>query len=144
MDPVYLEKQLHVGSSKDGQASEKDKRLANVSVDDGQPKLPMTILYGSNSGTCEALAQSLARVGGSRGFKVQVDPLDNAVDKVPTGQPVVMISSSYEGQPPDNATHFVAYLEGLKGQKQLEGVKYAVYGVGNRKYHSLSITHIIY
>jgi cytochrome P450/NADPH-cytochrome P450 reductase len=61
-----------------------------------------------------------------------VEPLDSAVDKVPKDQPVVLISSSYEGQPPDNAAHFVQWLESL-GDKKLEGVKYAVFGCGNRK-----------
>jgi cytochrome P450/NADPH-cytochrome P450 reductase len=131
IDPVYLEKNLHFDASA-GKSSEKDKKLAQTVVS-GKSKKPMTILYGSNSGTCEALAQSLARVAAGRGYLAKVDPLDSAVNKIPENQPVVMISSSYEGQPPDNAAHFVAWLENMKGSKQLEGVKYAVYGCGNRK-----------
>ena len=99
----------------------------------------MTILYGSNSGTCEGLAQNLARVAGARGFSVRVDALDSAVDKIPAGQPVVLISSSYEGQPPDNAAHFVNWLDDIKGGKKFDGVKYAVYGCGNRTNPSLSV-----
>ena len=93
----------------------------------------MTVLYGSNSGTCEALAQSLARVVSGKGFRAQVEPLDLAVEKVPKGQPVILTSSSYEGQPPDNAAHFFQWLQHLEGESQLEGVKYATYGCGNRK-----------
>jgi cytochrome P450 / NADPH-cytochrome P450 reductase len=132
IDPVHLEKMLHVNTSNQGKVSSKDKSLAQSVVVDGKDKMPMTILYGSNSGTCEALAQSLARVAGARSFRARVDTLDSAVDKVPKGEPVVMISSSYEGQPPDNAAHFVNWLSNLEGQKKLEGVKYAVYGCGNR------------
>jgi cytochrome P450/NADPH-cytochrome P450 reductase len=96
-------------------------------------KKPMTILYGSNAGTCEALAQSLARTASSRGYTAQVNPLDSAVDQLPKDQPVILISSSYEGQPPDNAAHFVEWLQSLEHSSKLNGVKYAVFGCGNRE-----------
>jgi cytochrome P450/NADPH-cytochrome P450 reductase len=134
IDPVYLEKMLHVDTSREANLTEKDKRLAQLLESSGKAKKPLMILYGSNAGTCEALAQILARVAGARGFEPIVDPLDSAVDKVPKDQPVVMISSSYEGQPPDNAAHFVNWLSGLKGEKELQGVKYAVFGCGNRMF----------
>ena len=92
----------------------------------------MTVLYGSNAGTCEALAQSLARMAPGRGYHAHVEPLDSAVDKVPKDQPVILISSSYEGQPPDNAAHFFEWVQNLEGPA-LKGVNYAVFGCGNRK-----------
>lgn len=131
VDPVYLEKLLYSGANKEGKVTEKDNTESSLST--SKTKKPMTVLYGSNSGTCEALAQSLARVASGRGFLAQVEPLDSAVGKVPKGQPVVLISSSYEGQPPDNAAHFFEWLQNLQGENQLEGVKYASYGCGNRK-----------
>jgi cytochrome P450/NADPH-cytochrome P450 reductase len=105
VDPVHLKKMLHMDSSVTVQNPEKnDKAHASASA---EPKKPMRILYGSNAGTCEALAQNLARAASSRGYRAQVDPLDSAVGNVSRGQPVVLICSSYEGQPPDNAVHFV-------------------------------------
>ncbi len=138
VDPVYLEKNLHVGASSQGKQSDMDKRVARASVSEAKAKSPMTILYGSNAGTCEALAQSLARVAANRGFAVNVDPLDSAVDKVPKGQPVILITASYEGQPPDNAAHFVNWLNDLDVKNKLEGVNYAVFGCGNR----MSLSHL--
>jgi cytochrome P450/NADPH-cytochrome P450 reductase len=132
VDPVHLEKLLHVDTSKEGKATEKDKKIKST-LSPGKTKKPMTVLYGSNSGTCEALAQSLARVASGRGFHAQVEPLDSAVGKVPKGEPVILISSSYEGQPPDNAAHFFEWVQNLEGDKYLEGVKYATYGCGNRR-----------
>jgi cytochrome P450 / NADPH-cytochrome P450 reductase len=132
IDLVNLEKLLHMDTSKEREQADKDKKIAQSSVSTSEAKAPMTILYGSNSGTCEGLAQNLARVAGARGFSVRVDTLDAAVDKIPAGQPVILISSSYEGQPPDNAAHFVNWLDDLKGGKKFDGVKYAVYGCGNR------------
>lgn len=90
----------------------------------------MQILYGSNAGTCESLAQSLASTAAGHGYAPKVVPLDAAISKVQKDQPIVIISPSYEGEPPDNAVHFVEWLKSLQGNK-LEGVKYAVFGCGN-------------
>ncbi|EXJ86976.1 bifunctional P-450:NADPH-P450 reductase [Capronia epimyces CBS 606.96] len=91
----------------------------------------LSIFYGSNAGTCEAMANSLASSAGAHGFQAQVDVLDKATNAVPLSGPVVIITSSYEGEPPDNAAHFVSWLKSLQGAK-LDGVKYAVFGCGNR------------
>jgi cytochrome P450/NADPH-cytochrome P450 reductase len=131
IDPVYVEKILHTGPTND-KTSERRRSIETTSS--SKSKKPMTILYGSNAGTCESLAQTLARTASSRGYHAQVDPLDAAVDKIPKDQPVVFISSSYEGQPPDNAAHFVEWLQNLDGSSKLKGVKYAVYGCGNREH----------
>lgn len=131
IDPVYLERSLYVSMPKEEYHGKIQK--VRGAATNGIVKKLMTILYGSNAGTCEALAQSLARVASGRGYKVEVDPLDSAVDKLPNNQPIIMIMASYEGQPPDNAAHFVEWLENLGGGKRLEGVRYAVFGCGNRK-----------
>ncbi|KAK6222971.1 bifunctional P-450:NADPH-P450 reductase [Colletotrichum tabaci] len=92
---------------------------------------PIGIYYGSNSGTCEALAQRLAADAKTHGFNATVvEPLDTARENLPKNQPVVIITASYEGQPPDNAAHFVAWLESLKAQ-ELGSVPYAVFGCGH-------------
>ncbi|KAH8911283.1 putative bifunctional P-450:NADPH-P450 reductase [Coniochaeta sp. PMI_546] len=92
---------------------------------------PLSIYYGSNTGTCESLAQRLASDAGAHGWQATVvDALDAAHQNLPADQPVVIITASYEGQPPDNAAIFVNWLENLKG-KELEKVSYAVYGCGH-------------
>jgi len=58
---------------------------------------PMTILYGSNTGTCQALAQGLASDAASHGYTAAVLELDAAIERVPTNQPVVIITASFEG-----------------------------------------------
>ncbi|KAK8030062.1 cytochrome P450 oxidoreductase OrdA-like [Apiospora rasikravindrae] len=97
---------------------------------DSDEPIGMTILYGSNTGTCQALAQKLASQASQHGIKASVNDLDSSIDKLPTDSPVVVISASYEGLPPDNAARFVAWLEHL-GTGALAGVKYAVFGCGN-------------
>jgi cytochrome P450/NADPH-cytochrome P450 reductase len=50
---------------------------------------------------------------------------------------VVIVTASYEGQPPDNARHFVEWLEGLdKAAQPLKNVSYAVFGCGNKEWTS--------
>ncbi|KAF2264005.1 cytochrome P450 [Lojkania enalia] len=93
---------------------------------------PMVILYGSNTGTCEALANRLASDAENHGFHAElVDTLDSVREKLPKDKPVAIVTASYEGAPADNAAHFVNWIEGLK-DSGLEGVSYAVFGCGHR------------
>jgi cytochrome P450/NADPH-cytochrome P450 reductase len=93
---------------------------------------PLSIYYGSNSGTCEALAQRLAADAPLHGYSAAaVSPLDAAAkEKLPQDHPVAIITASYEGLPPDNATEFYAWTQTLKGN-ELEKVSYAVFGCGH-------------
>lgn len=92
-------------------------------------KANVAIFYGSNSGTCEFMAQRLASDATSHGFSATVDSLDTARESLPTDRPVVIVTSSYEGEPPHNAALFVDWMSNLKG-KELENVAFAVYGCG--------------
>ncbi|KAL3496434.1 cytochrome P450 [Aspergillus germanicus] len=98
-------------------------------IDESLGVQPATILYGSNSGTCEALAHRLAvAINGKGTFLCLVQPMDAFEDRwLPKAQPVIIITGSYDGRPPDNARQFVTWLEALEG-KELEGVSYAVFG----------------
>ncbi|KAL1963471.1 hypothetical protein VTN77DRAFT_8372 [Rasamsonia byssochlamydoides] len=96
---------------------------------------PLHIFFGSNTGTCEALARRLADDAAAYGYAAEIDALDSAMQNIPKSEPVVFITSSYEGQPPDNAAHFFEWLSGLKG-KELEGVNYAVFGCGHHDWHA--------
>lgn len=93
---------------------------------------PMAIYYGSNTGTCEALANRLASDAANHGFRADVvDTLDAARESVPTDKPVVIVTASYEGAPADNAAHFINWVGTLK-EKEMENVSYAVFGCGHR------------
>ncbi|KAF5963325.1 cytochrome P450 monooxygenase [Fusarium bulbicola] len=90
----------------------------------------MAVFYGSNAGTCEFMAQRMASDAAARGFKATVDSLDAAREALPTDGPVIIITASYEGQPPHNAAHFVDWIENLK-DTPFKDVSYAVYGCGH-------------
>ena len=131
IDPIHLERNMWNGGDVNKKAP-KDKTLEEIKTENG-PRKPMTILYGSNTGTCESLAQTLANSASGRGYKTEVKPLDSASDKVPKDQPVVIVTASYEGQPTDNAAYFMEWLQSMKGD-QLQGTQYAVFGCGHREY----------
>ncbi|KAK0617804.1 cytochrome P450 [Bombardia bombarda] len=97
---------------------------------------PINIYYGSNTGTCETIAQRLAGDAASHGFQATVvDSLDAANQNLPKDRPVVFITASYEGQPPDNAALFTGWVESLKAD-ELNDVSYAVFGCGHRDWTS--------
>lgn len=110
-----------------------DKPTAGLSSS-GDPKgkgKPMSIFYGSNSGTCEALASRLATDASNHGFQATVvDSLDAAHQNLPTDQPVIVVTASYEGEAPDNAALFCSWIQGLKGE-EMKNVSYAVFGCGH-------------
>ncbi|KAI0860400.1 cytochrome P450 [Xylaria cubensis] len=94
----------------------------------------ISILYGSNMGTCKALAESLAASANQRGFRCITRPLDDVVDLEDTDDIIVIITASYEGQPPDNARNFISRLANCEGEP-LKGIKFALFGCGNRDWH---------
>ncbi|WHZ13080.1 MAG: putative bifunctional P-450/NADPH-P450 reductase CypD [Burkholderiaceae bacterium] len=97
------------------------------------PTTPLLVLYGSNTGSAEAFAQRIASESQAQGYAAQAAPLDEHVGRLPTDGAVVIVTASYEGQPPDNARQFAAWLDEQK-PGALSGVRYAVFGCGNRQW----------
>ncbi|MFC7622751.1 bifunctional cytochrome P450/NADPH--P450 reductase [Microlunatus sp. GCM10028923] len=92
--------------------------------------IPIRVLYGSNAGTSEAFAQRIGNDADLRGYRATVEPLDSAAGHLPTEGLVIIVCSSYEGQPPDNARAFVDWVKGLP-DGALDGVRTVVFGCGN-------------
>jgi len=107
-----------------------DKQVNGEETNGSSEPKPLKIYYGSNTGTCEAFAKRLAGDAPRHGFKATVGSLDSAQNKLDDSAPVVIVTSSYEGHPPDNAAHFYEWLESSK-EGQFKGVKYAVFGCGH-------------
>jgi cytochrome P450/NADPH-cytochrome P450 reductase len=94
---------------------------------------PLLVLYGSNTGSAEAFAERIASDAESQGYAAVAAPLDEHAGALPTDGAVVILTASYEGQPPDNARQFTAWLDALSADA-LKGVRYAVFGCGNRQW----------
>lgn len=90
---------------------------------------PLLVLFGSNSGGSEGLARTIAADGARRGWSTTVAALDEYTAALPTRGPVVIVTASYNGTPPDNAARFVEWLS--TQQPDLAGVDYLVLGCGS-------------
>ena len=98
---------------------------------------PLLVLYGSNLGTAEEVARRVAESSEAGGFAVTVAPLDEYTGRLPTEGAVVIASASYNGTPPDNAARFCEWLRAADpGTASLAGVRYTVFGCGNRDWAS--------
>lgn len=98
----------------------------------GGDKKPLTILFGSNSGTCEALAYRLASDAILHGFYARkIAPMNAACNDLPKSEPIIILAASYDGLPSDNAEEFFDWLNTAE-KDSLKGVSYAVFGCGHR------------
>src|SRR5579884_3172861 len=99
------------------------------------PALTLTVVYGSQSGTAEALARSFAREAKQRGFKVDVAGMD---ELDPAGLPsierlLVLCSTHGDGDPPDNAVDFYRALHAADAPR-LDGTAFSVLALGDANY----------
>jgi cytochrome P450/NADPH-cytochrome P450 reductase len=95
----------------------------------------LSVLFGSNLGTAESIATRLAQEGTERGFDVTVGPLDEHVDDLPADGALLVVCSSYNGIPPDNATMFTRWITNAPADVA-RGVSYTVFGCGNTEWAS--------
>ena len=93
---------------------------------------PLLVLFGSNLGTAEGIANRLGREGVERGYQVTVAALDDHGTELPTAGAVLIVCASYNGEPPENATAFAARVGGQKlAADAFAGVSYTVFGCGD-------------
>ncbi|WP_068775891.1 bifunctional cytochrome P450/NADPH--P450 reductase [Paenibacillus sp. FJAT-26967] len=109
------------------------KASAAASIIGGAEHLPLLVLYGSNLGTAEGIARELADIARMHGVSSEVAPLNKRLGNLPTEGAVLIVTASYNGKPPSNARDFVEWLERVE-QDELRGVKYAVFGCGDRNW----------
>lgn len=93
--------------------------------------IPLLVLYGSNAGSSEEFARRIAADANGQGYVPAIAPLDSVAGHLPREGAVIIVTASYEGQPPDNARRFFEWTEKLTAES-LTGVKYAVFGCGNK------------
>lgn len=98
----------------------------------------LEVFFGSNSGACEEMATQVAALGRSMGMAVDVHPLDQLASgmTLPTSAEgaVVVVTSVYNGKPPDNARLFDFWLASPAAGAHLKGTSFCVFGVGNRQW----------
>lgn len=96
---------------------------------------PVTILFGSQTGTAETLSKKAAKQLKSANCEPKVlDMGDVTPEDIKAVENLLLITSTYgEGEPPDNAQSFHAALM-AEGAPALAGLKYSVMGLGDSSY----------
>lgn len=98
---------------------------------------PMLILFGSQTGTAQRHAKIVTNFARSRNFDVTMKAMDDYTGDLSKEKLVIFVCSSYgNGEYPDNAIKFSKMLhdKAEAGAKYLEGVGFAVFGLGNSKF----------
>lgn len=97
--------------------------------------LPITILWGSQTGTCETLAKKAAKTLTASGHQATVlDMADTESEHLSKAENLLIITSTYgDGEPPDNAQALHDLLHS-ESAPQLESTNFAVLGLGDSEY----------
>lgn len=110
---------------------------ATPSAPDGQVAAQgatdLLVLFGGNSGSCRSFAGRIAAEAVSRGFRPRTASLDEGLLLLVDAKHAVVVTSSYEGLPPENAKAFIAWLQQATAGT-LAGLRFAVLGCGNRQW----------
>jgi cytochrome P450/NADPH-cytochrome P450 reductase len=129
--PTDLDQKIH-SNNQAADPKQQPKQATTAPSSTKVARANMLIVYGSNTGTCQAFAQRLASDAITHGFEPEVKEMDAIVDNMPKQCPIIFITSSYEGQAPDNAARFVEWLK--SSEEKLDGIRFAVFGCGHSKY----------
>ncbi|KAI8064291.1 cytochrome P450 [Gilbertella persicaria] len=122
----------------------------NSHVSAGTIELPqITFLYGTQTGTSQDYAYQLSAQAKQFGFKdVTLCPMDQwkvvktgkyqKPSKEKEHELLVICTATYNGQPPLSAEYFDKWITTHAEQEQdmLKGIRYAVFGVGNKQWRT--------
>lgn len=99
------------------------------------PLLPLSILFGSQTGNAENLARRAAKAAGQRGFAPTVHDLSKyPVEQLSSEQRLLVITSTYgDGEPPDNGKAFWNFLNSERAPK-LPRLQFSVCALGDSNY----------
>ncbi|MCC2930733.1 assimilatory sulfite reductase (NADPH) flavoprotein subunit [Bacillus sp. LBG-1-113] len=95
----------------------------------------ITVLYGSQTGNAQGLAENAGKQLEERGFQVTVSSMSdfkpNQLKKI--NNLLIVVSTHGEGEPPDNALSFHEFLHGRRAPK-LEDLRFSVLALGDSSY----------
>ncbi|MEO0484761.1 MAG: sulfite reductase flavoprotein subunit alpha [Pseudomonadota bacterium] len=99
------------------------------------PAQPLDILYGTQTGNAEELANQAAAIAQTRGYQPRVNELDAIeMDALAAMKDVIIVVSTYgEGEMPDNAHMFWEALS-APTTPRMESLNYAVLALGDTSY----------
>lgn len=98
------------------------------------PAAKLVVLYGTESGNSEVLADKSAKEAKKRGFQAAVKNMaESSISDLKDASNLLVIVSTWgDGEPPESAGTF--YKELMSGDLQLAGVNYSVCALGDTSY----------
>lgn len=134
---VDLKKLKVLPSSSDSENNRSaEKCFIDKMIDSGKN---IIVFFGSQTGTAEEYSQRLSKNSRLYGLKTLVaDPEEIDMNdlvrlkEIPNAVAVFIVATYGEGDPTDNAQEMYDFLQ--QGQCDLEGINYAVFGLGNKTY----------
>ncbi|RUS19436.1 cytochrome P450 [Endogone sp. FLAS-F59071] len=125
----------------------KDVTSTEMSLDVPLPRL--SVLFGSNTGTSQDYASRIASKARNIGFKnvtvsalddwevLQAGRFDPTEEELKLPPIVVVVTSTYNGEPPDNAVQFDKFISSASPQTMpFKGINFAVFGCGNKQWRT--------
>ncbi|CAM9130135.1 unnamed protein product [Pylaiella littoralis] len=109
-----------------------------------QPVDAINVYFGSQTGTAESFAQTIAAEGRRHGFQIDVIDLEefSAAELLEKGKAIFLMATYGDGEPTDNAGEFSAWLKNESGELQndfLATVEFTVFGLGNKQYEHYNV-----
>lgn len=111
--------------------------LAQSSEAAAEPaQTPLSIFFGSQTGTAEALSKDLRKFAKTRGFDARIAELDSIqpADLAPLQHLLIVAATCGEGEPSDNARRFHAALMDPDAAPLPATLNYSVCGLGDSSY----------
>ncbi|MCM3166047.1 assimilatory sulfite reductase (NADPH) flavoprotein subunit [Peribacillus frigoritolerans] len=126
----YLTASLSVSNTSSADAPELEAQSGGKTI-----SKEVTILYGSQTGNAQGLAENAASKLEGNGFQVTISSMSdfkvNNLKKIENL--LIAVSTHGEGDPPDNTLSFHEYLHGRRAPS-LEGLRYSVLALGDSSY----------
>jgi sulfite reductase (NADPH) flavoprotein alpha-component len=100
----------------------------------------LLVLYGTESGNCEALADRVGKEAKKRGFRPKVRNMADAAiaDLAAEGRALVVVSTWGDGEPPETAASFFKAL--MSEAPDLSGLSFSVCALGDTSYEKFCQT----
>ena len=114
---------------------------AAVAAPQSRPRVPLTVLYASESGNAEGLALKAKKIAAKLNFDVKVVDMGDAdVSVLGKAKNIVVYAATWgEGDPPQRSADFYKELLSDAAPK-LNGVNFAVLGLGDTAYVNFCAT----
>ena len=108
---------------------------ASAPAAEPRKKIPLTVLYGTNSGNAEGVADAAKKAAAKSGFAARlVDMADTEPAEMAKAEHLLVITSTWgEGDPPERAAEFYAALM-ADDAPRFDGVPFSVLALGDTSY----------